>query len=74
MLSDCCLTIKGVIEQVPISFGFCTAILKDYLDLQRVTSPAVAKTLNFFQKQRRVQVAQEINSQVDSSVFTTFSS
>ncbi|XP_023232797.1 putative uncharacterized protein FLJ37770 [Centruroides sculpturatus] len=51
------LTIRDIIEHVPVSFGSCQAILKDHLGLWHVASQVVLKMLNFFQKQQYVQVA-----------------
>ena len=52
------LTIRDIADSLGISFGSVQAILKDELSLRRVKSRMVPKTLNFFEKERRVNVCE----------------
>ncbi|XP_011635388.1 putative uncharacterized protein FLJ37770 [Pogonomyrmex barbatus] len=56
------LTIRELADTVNISFGSVQTILKDHLCLRRVKSRLVPKTLNFFKKQRRVEVCETMIS------------
>jgi len=50
------LTIRDLADTVNISFGSVQTILKDVLCLKKVKSRLVPKTLNFLEKQCRVEV------------------
>ena len=54
------LTIRDLVDMVGISFGSVQTILKDHLGLRKVKSRLVPKTLNFFEKERRVKVCKEM--------------
>ncbi|XP_025262344.1 laccase-15 [Camponotus floridanus] len=54
------ITIREVAEDVGISVGSCYAIFSGVLGMQRVAAKFVSKLLNFDQKQRRVDIAQEL--------------
>lgn len=56
------LTIRDLADTVNISFGSVQTILKEHLCLRRVTSRLVPKTLNFLEKQRRVEVCETMLS------------
>ncbi|XP_020298729.1 putative uncharacterized protein FLJ37770 [Pseudomyrmex gracilis] len=56
------LTIRDLVDMVGISIGSAQKILKDYLGLRKVKSRLVPKTLNFFEKERRVKVCEEMIS------------
>ncbi|XP_018353100.1 PREDICTED: putative uncharacterized protein FLJ37770 [Trachymyrmex septentrionalis] len=55
------ITIREVADDVGISFGSCQEIFSDVLSMKRVAAKFVPKLLNFDQKQRRVDIAQELN-------------
>jgi hypothetical protein len=50
------LTIREIVDSLGISFGSVQAILIDEFGLRRVKSHLVPKMLNFFKKQRRIEV------------------
>lgn len=50
------LTIRDLAEAVNISIGSVQAILSDSLQLKRVKSRLVPKTLNFFEKENRMNI------------------
>ena len=54
------ITIRVVADDVDISFGLCEAIFTDLLGMKRAAAKIVPKLLNFKQKQRRMDIAQEI--------------
>lgn len=56
------LTIRDLADTVGISVGSVNTILKDFLCLRRVKSRLVPKTLNFLEKQRRVEVCETMLS------------
>lgn len=56
------LTIRDLVDITQISFGSIQSILKDHLGLRRVASRLVPKTLNFFEKERRVNVCETMIS------------
>ena len=56
------LTIRDVADSLQISFGSVQAILKNDLGLRRVKSRMVPKTLNFFDKERRVKICETMLS------------
>ena len=56
------LTIRDVADSLQISFGSVQAILKNDLGLRRVKSRLVPKTLNFFNKERRVNICETMLS------------
>ena len=53
-------TVIEVADEVGISFGACQAIFKDVFDMKRAAAKFVPKFLNFDQKQRRLDIAQEM--------------
>ena len=53
------ITIREVADDVVISFGSCQAIFTDLLAMKRAAAKIVPKLLNFEQKQRRMDIAQE---------------
>jgi len=55
------ITIREVADDVGISFDSCQTIFSDVLGMKRVAAKFVPKLLNFDQKQRRVDIAQELN-------------
>ena len=56
------MTIRDVADSLQISFGSVQAILKNDLGLRRVKSRLVPKTLNFFDKVRRVNICETMLS------------
>ncbi|VDK38577.1 unnamed protein product [Taenia asiatica] len=60
------ITIRDIIEQVPISFGSCQSILRNHLGLRRVPSQVTPKTLKFLQQRHRDQVTEEMLSKGES--------
>jgi [histone H3]-lysine36 N-dimethyltransferase SETMAR len=60
------ITIRDIAEHIQISFGSIQSILKNNLGLRRVASRLVPKTLTLFEKDRRVQIAEEMISLDDS--------
>lgn len=54
------ITIREVADDVGISFGSCQAIFTDVLGMKRAAAKIVPKLLNFEQKQRRMDIAQEL--------------
>ena len=60
------ITIREVVDDVGISFGSCQAIFSDVLGMKRVAAKFVPKLLNFDQKQRRVDIAQELLNEVNN--------
>ncbi|XP_020298007.1 uncharacterized protein LOC109862383 [Pseudomyrmex gracilis] len=56
------LTIRDLTDSLGISFGSVQAILSDQLGLKRVKSRLVPKTLNFFEKERRVSICETMLS------------
>ncbi|XP_025271347.1 protein GVQW3 [Camponotus floridanus] len=59
------ITIREVAEDVGILVGSCHAIFLGVLGMQRVAAKFVPKLLNFDQKQRRVDIAQELLNAVN---------
>ena len=53
-------TIKGIADDVGISFGSCQAILTDILGMKSATAKIVPKLLNFEQIQLRMDIAQKM--------------
>ncbi|XP_018339114.1 PREDICTED: uncharacterized protein LOC108746691 [Trachymyrmex septentrionalis] len=60
------ITIREVADDVGISFGSCQAIFSDVLGMKHVAAKFVPKLLNFDQKQRRVDIAQELLNEVNN--------
>ena len=58
-MNDRRITIREVADDVDISIGLCHEIFSNVLGMKRVAAKFVLKLLNFEQKQRRVEVAQE---------------
>lgn len=56
------LTSRDIADMVNISKGSVSTILKDILCLKRVKSRLVPKSLNFIEKQRRIDVCKEMIS------------
>lgn len=56
------LSQRDLVDITGISKGSIQSILKDDLRLSRVSARLVPKSLNFFEKERRVQVAEEMLS------------
>ena len=59
VMNDCRITIREVADDVAISIDSCHEIFSNVLGMERVTAKFVPKLLNFEQKQRRMEVAQE---------------
>ena len=59
------ITIREVAEDVGVSVGLCHAIFSDILGLKRVAAEFVPKLLNFDQKTRRMNIAQEMLNDVN---------
>ena len=59
------ITRKEVAEDVGVSVGSCHAIFSDILGLKRVAANFVPKLLNFDQKTRRMNIAQEMLNDVN---------
>ena len=55
-------TIREVANDVDISFGSCQAIFMDVLGMKRAATKIFPKLLNFEQKNRRMDVAQEMST------------
>ena len=53
------ITIREVADDIVILFGSCQAIFADLLAMKRAAAKIVPKLLNFEQKQRRMDIAQE---------------
>lgn len=62
MLKNRRMTIRDLADIENISIGSVQTILKDFLGLRRVRSRLVPKTLNFFEKDRRIAICQEMIS------------
>ena len=58
-MNDRRITIREVADDVGISIGSCHKIFSNVLGMKRVAVKFVPKLLNFEQKQRRMEVAQE---------------
>ena len=54
------ITNREVADDVGISFGSCQEIFTDVLGLKRAAAEIAPKLLNLEQKQRRMDIAQEI--------------
>ena len=54
------ITIREVADDVGISFGACQAIFMDVLGIKRGAAKIVPKLRNFEQKQRRMDITQEM--------------
>ena len=59
------ITIREVADDVGISIGSCHAIFTDVLGMRRVAAKIVPKLLNFDQKQRRMDTAQQLLNDVN---------
>ena len=60
------LTICEICDMVGISFGVCQAILTDNLNMRRIAAKFVPRLLTSHQKQRRVEVCQELQETSNS--------
>ena len=58
-MNDRRITIREVADDDDISIGSCHEIFSNVLGMKRVAAKFVPKLLNFEQKQRRMEVAQE---------------
>ena len=58
-MKDRRITIREATDGVGISIGLCHEIFSNVLGMKRVAAEFVPKLLNFEQKQRRMEVAQE---------------
>ena len=65
VMNDCRITIREIADDVGISIGSCHDIFSNVLDMKRVAAKFVPKLLNFEQKQRRIEVAQESLNEVN---------
>ena len=54
------ITIKEVADDVGTQFGSCQVILTDVLGMKRVAAKIVSKLLNIEQKQRHLDIPQEM--------------
>jgi len=59
------ITIREIADDLNISFGSCQSILTDVLGMTRVSAKFVSKLLNFDQKQRRMNIAQDMLNDVN---------
>ncbi|KYN26663.1 hypothetical protein ALC57_03963 [Trachymyrmex cornetzi] len=59
------ITIREIADDLNISFGSCQSILTDVLGMTRVSAKFVPKLLNFDQKQRRMNIAQDMLNDVN---------
>ena len=60
ILDNCRITLREVTDDVGISFGSCQVNFMDILDMKRVAARIVPKLQNFEQKQRRIDITQEM--------------
>jgi len=60
------ISIREAADDVGISIGSCHATFPDILGMKHVTVKFVPKLLNFEQKQRRIEVAQESLNEVSN--------
>lgn len=60
------LTVRDLADAVSISKGSANTIVTDVLSLKRVKSRLVPKTLNFFEKNRRVNICKEMISDYET--------
>ena len=54
------ITIREFADDIGMSFGLCQAIFTDVLGMKLATAKIVPKLLNFKQKQRRMDITQEM--------------
>ena len=54
------ITIRDFVEDIGIMFGSCQAIFTNVLGMKRGAAKIVPKMLNFEQKQRHMDIAQEM--------------
>jgi len=66
VMNDRRITIREVADDVGILIGSCHGIFSDVLGMKRVTAKFVPKLLNFEQKQRRMEIAQESLNEVNN--------
>ena len=59
VMNDSRITIREVADDVGISIASCHEIFSNVLGMKRVAAKFVPKLLNFEQKQRQMEVAQE---------------
>ena len=60
ILDNCRITIREVTDDFGISYGSCQVIFTDVLGMNRSAAKIVQKLVNFKQKQRRVDIAQQV--------------
>ena len=65
VMNDRRITIREVADDVGISIGSCHKNFSNVLGMERVAAKFVSKLLNFKQKQRRMEVAQESLNEVN---------
>ena len=65
VMNDRRITIREVDDDVGISIGSCHEIFSNVLGMKRVAAKFDPKLLNFEQKQRRMEVAQESLNEVN---------
>lgn len=61
------ITVREVGGDVDVSYDSCQAIFSTFLCMRRVTVKFVWKLLNFEQKQRRMDIAQELLNDVNDN-------
>ena len=66
VMNDRQITIREVADDVGISIGSCHEIFSNVLGMKRVAAKFVPNLLNFEQKQRRMEVAQESLNKVSA--------
>ena len=65
IMNDRRITIREVADDIGLSIGSCHEIFSNVLGMKRVAAKFVPKLLNFEQKQRRIEVAQESLNEVN---------
>ena len=65
VMNDRRITIREVADDVDISIGSCHEIFSNVLGMKRVAAIFIPKLLNFEQKQRQIEVAQESLNEVN---------
>ena len=69
ILSNRRITIREVVDDVGVSFGLCQAIFTHVLGMKRAAVKIVPKLLNFHQKLRLMDIAQEMLTRTFSETF-----
>ena len=60
ILDNLRITIREIADDIGKSFGSCQTIFTNILGMKRTAANTVPKLLNFEQKQRRMDIAQEM--------------